>query len=271
MPGIRLALLALLAVGLAGCATGTTGSSDSTSSTGYIDPAAVSAEDLDGSSFTSTRVSGHDLVAGTTVHLEFADGRMTANAGCNTMSGGFSVTAGKLAWTGQPVSTMMGCDDARSAQDRWLSQLLTTGVAATGDPTAVLSLIADPVTMTLERSTPTDASTLLGTSWTVTGYSDGTTASTVAEGLAKPTVAIAEDGALTVDTGCNTGRSTVKASGSTLTVGPLATTRKACTDDRAVAVEAAVVQVLDGTVEVTVEGRTATFTHDGRSLTLTES
>ena len=72
---------------------------------------AVTTADLDGSTFESTSVEGHDLVPGSTVRLTFENGSLSANAGCNTMSSSYAVTDGRLAWTGHPMSTMMGCPD----------------------------------------------------------------------------------------------------------------------------------------------------------------
>lgn len=265
MRPVRLALAGLLLLGLGGC-----GASQAGGSTPASSPAsrAVTTEDLDGGSYTSTQVSGHDLVAGTKVRLSFEDGGMVANAGCNTMSGELAVHDGRLAWTGEPVSTLMGCDESRSAQDHWLGGLLTSGMSATGGGGA-LTLTAGAVTIELVRATPTGAASLLGTRWTVTGFGDAGTAQSVATGAPRATLDLGSDGAVTFDTGCNTGRSRATASGVTLTFEPAALTRKACPDPQSQALESAVVHVLDGAVEVSVEGTGATFVRGDRLLTLT--
>src|SRR3954470_7514430 len=71
----------------------------SSSSAGDVPGSAPTKADLDGSAFASTSVEGHDLVAGSTVRLTFEDGSLSANAGCNTMTGSYDVTDGRLAWT----------------------------------------------------------------------------------------------------------------------------------------------------------------------------
>lgn len=267
---VPLAVVGLLCIPLAACgsASGGAGSGSTASVAPHTGPAAVTASDLDGRSYVSTTVTGHDLVHGTTIGLSFSDGRMVARAGCNTMSGPFGVGDGSLRWTGDVATTMMGCEPDRAAQDSWLSDLLTKGVAATGTADA-LTLTSGSLTIELAREAPADAASLLGTAWTVTGTSDGTTASTVPDGMRTPAVAIAADGAVTIDTGCNTGRSKAVASGSTLTFAPPAVTRKACPSDAASAVETAILKTLDGAVEVSGEGSSVVLTGRDHGLTLT--
>jgi heat shock protein HslJ len=53
--------------------------------------------DLDGREFLSTSVEGYTLVEGTTLRLSFSDGALSANAGCNTIFGGYTVDGGTLA------------------------------------------------------------------------------------------------------------------------------------------------------------------------------
>ena len=100
----------------------------------------VSADDLDGNSYESTEVTGHELVADTSITLIFEDGNLSAQAGCNTMSSAFEVNETLLAWTGEPASTLMGCSDELTAQDAWLTELFTEGVdAALEDDVLILT------------------------------------------------------------------------------------------------------------------------------------
>jgi heat shock protein HslJ len=85
--------------------------------------------DLAGKTFSSTEVRGHQLVAGTSVSLTFEDGRVSAKAGCNTMSGSATWDTGKLVVAQPLASTMMACDEALTAQDQWLSGFLTSSPA----------------------------------------------------------------------------------------------------------------------------------------------
>lgn len=109
-----------------------------------------SSPDLNGKSYTSTQVTGHELVAGSTVTLDFADGRVAAKAGCNTMNGAATWDTGKLVVTGPMASTMMACSEELTKQDQWLSSFLTSSPAlkldgdtlTLGDSTSGMTLTA---------------------------------------------------------------------------------------------------------------------------------
>ena len=107
--------------------------------------------DLAGSTYTSTEVRGHDLVEGSQVTLTFADGRISANAGCNTMNGAATWEGETLEVEDPLASTMMGCEEPLMEQDTWLSEFLTSSphLAVDGDE---LTLGDDSVGMTLTRA-----------------------------------------------------------------------------------------------------------------------
>lgn len=109
--------------------------------------AAVSAEDLDGSSFASTSVEGQTLVEGSTITLDFAEGRISANAGCNTMNSSYAVEDGELK-VDQMAQTLMACEEALQSQDEWVAAFLTSSpnIDLAGD---VLTLTTDDTTLTL--------------------------------------------------------------------------------------------------------------------------
>jgi heat shock protein HslJ len=143
-------MMALVALGVAGCGSDdSSGATDesSTSASG----SAVTADDLEGSTYVSTSVTGYDLVAGSTINLSFEGPRMQVSAGCNIMSAAYDVTDGTLAWTGEPAATMMACPDDLMAQDQWLIGLFQDGVTATSDG-STLTLANDQVTIELASS-----------------------------------------------------------------------------------------------------------------------
>ena len=217
------------------------------SDTGSPSAAPVSATDLDGSVYESTSVEGHELVEGTTVRIEFENGSMAVSAGCNTLFGPYDVTDGVLAWSGPAASSMMGCEDALAAQDAWLTDLFTTGADAALDG-STLSLESGDVTMTLEGSGATSLDDLLGQTWTLLGTTAGTRTTPVPKGVRTPRLEVGANGLSRLDTGCNTGRTTVTvdSAADTITFGPAAITRVACPGP-AGRVEKAVLSVVDGT------------------------
>ena len=141
------AMLAMVLLGVAGCGSDdSSGATDdsSTSASG----SAVTTDDLEGTTYVSTSVTGHDLVEGSTINLSFEGPRMQLSAGCNIMSAAYDVTDGTLAWTGEPAATMMACPDDLMAQDQWLIELFQDGVTATSDG-STLTLSNDEVTIEL--------------------------------------------------------------------------------------------------------------------------
>ena len=88
-----------------------------------------SSGDIEGREYESTEVHGHELVEGSTITMTFEEGRVSANAGCNTLNGAATWDDGTLEVAEPLASTMMACDEALMEQDQWLSEFLTSGPA----------------------------------------------------------------------------------------------------------------------------------------------
>jgi heat shock protein HslJ len=236
IPRTALSLLALAALALAACG------SDGGSSSG----SAPTSDDLAGQAFTSTEVTGYDLVADTEIEIGFMADTVGARAGCNSMSGGYSITDGTLEIAAM-ASTMMACDDALMAQDTWLNEFLTAGPEISLDG-ETLTLTGADATVTLAAVQPT---ALEGTTWVATGTvaNEAITSSLV---VSEATMTIT-DGQAQINTGCNTGSASVEITDTTMTFGPMALTKKACEPDLT-ELEASVVQVLDGEVTYEING-----------------
>jgi len=246
-PRTALALLAASALVLAAC-----GNDDESSSSG----SAPTNDDLAGTIFESTEVTGYDLVADTTIAIGFEVDAIGANAGCNSMSGGYTVTDGTLD-VSTMASTMMACDDALMAQDTWLSEFLTGGPEISLDG-ETLTLTGSESTITLAAQTPAE---LEGTTWVLTGTLENEGISSIpidAEGAATLTIT---DGTAEIETGCNTGSGSVQVTDTTMSFGPIALTRMACAPDL-MNLETSVVLVLDGEVTYEVDGDTLSVRKD---------
>lgn len=194
--------------------------------------------------YISTEVTGRELVADTTVRLTFEDGNLSVNAGCNTMFAPYELTADSLMWTGEPAQTMLGCPDDLTAQDQWLAELFTTGVAAAADgPT--LTLTSPDVTIVLSRAPDADLQDLFGKTWSaVATIADGAT-SRIPRVVRTPRVVIGNNGLGRLDTGCNSGRTTVTTDATSITFGNPAVTRIRC-QEPAATIEQRVLAVVDG-------------------------
>lgn len=248
-----LVALATSVIVLAGC-----GSADDS-------PSGVAPTDgeLSGTTFDSTDVTGRDLVPGSLVTIGFQEDSISANAGCNSMSGTYAITDGTLE-VGVVAATEMACDDALMAQDLWLGNFITNGpsIVSFGE---TLTLTGDDVAVSLAVR---PAAELEGTTWVVTGATVGDMVSTTPNDTrASMTIT---DGVAAIETGCNRGSSNVEVAETTITFGPMMLTRMACPSDQA-ALERAVTAVLDGEVSYELDDDTlvirAEGTDDGIGLT----
>jgi heat shock protein HslJ len=183
---------------------------------------------LDGQSFVATEVTGsHTQVPGSTITLAFEGGSLSANAGCNSMAGRYTLAGGKLT-APQLASTMMACEQALMDQDAWLAQFLASG------PTYTLA--GDTLTLTNGTDTlvlgpaPSGADVLESTGWkvtdTVTITNQANTTAAVDSSLNAWMRFKGEEVAF--NNSCNLGGGPVQIGDDTLTFGALRTTLIAC-------------------------------------------
>lgn len=82
--------------------------------------------------WTAVSASPQTLVNGADVTLTFTSGRMSGTTGCNSFSGGYDVSGGRLK-APQLARTLMWCDGARGEQETWVMQLLSSSPTVTID------------------------------------------------------------------------------------------------------------------------------------------
>lgn len=245
-PRTAVALLAASALILAAC-----GSDDSSSTS------APSADDLTGMRFESTSLTGYELVEGSVIELGFESDSLSARAGCNTATGGYSIADGVLE-VGALASTLIGCPEPLMAQDAWLSEFLSSGPAISLD-SGTLTLTGEDVTIEFAEIEDTE---LEGTTWVLTATVANQGVSTIpiaAEGQATLTIT---DGTAAIATGCNSGSTSAEVTESTITFGPTAITLMACEPDL-MELETTVLGVLDGEVAYTIDGDNLSIRTDG--------
>jgi len=124
----RVAAAALVVAGLAVAALGGAGCGTDEGPAG-----AASQADLAGRTFEATGAAGFELIDDVTLAFD-DEGNLSADAGCNTMNGAYTIDDGALEVEAL-ASTMMGCDPNHMDQDAWLGELLTSSpnVSLTGD------------------------------------------------------------------------------------------------------------------------------------------
>jgi heat shock protein HslJ len=247
-------LLLLVLAAAAGCGSDDDGSGAGSPRSGEESASVtLDAETLAGRTYTSTSVTGRELASPDPIRITFDGRTMAVRAGCNTMTGPFSVEGETLSWTSEPAMTMMACGEALEEQDAWLAELLTAGVTAEPDGRR-LTLTGGDVTIELADTSAADLESLLGRTWTAVATIEGDATASIPADVTNPRLGVRPQGLARLNTGCNTGRTVVRVDGDTLTFGPTTTTRVACRGP-ARGVERVVLRVLDGPAdEVTFDG-----------------
>jgi heat shock protein HslJ len=160
-----------------------------------------------------------------------AEGGISVQADCNMINGTYTVEDSSLTITLGP-STLVACPEG-SLGDTFASQLGAGAVYFFQDGKLFIDLFADSGTMQFSPQS-TD---LAGTSWLAIGYNNGR------GGVVSPiletelTAHFGEDGVLTGSAGCNDYRAPYEVEDSAITIGPVATTRKACGEPEGVMVQ----------------------------------
>ena len=146
---ITIATALIAAFGLiAGC-----GGDDAENATPPGDrPAATAIGDLDGRSYLVGSVTNRELVPSSTVKIDFEDGRVGVNAGCNSISFPYELNDARIEATGPAVSTMMGCEPPLQEQDEWLTEFFTAGVEVETTEGENLLLRGEAIEVELERA-----------------------------------------------------------------------------------------------------------------------
>jgi heat shock protein HslJ len=210
-------------------------------------------------------------VAGTTARLSFDAHTITANAGCNTLSGRARTDSGRL-FVDSVGGTEIGCMPSLRRQDAWWAELLASDPTYTLDGASLqLETENESVELTDVEETGPDRS-LAGTRWVLetlaTGGQDGVASSM--PGLSARTFWLRfGNGAstqVTGPTGCSSVRTTVAVTESSLRLDsiPLGSV---CSEADVQWLSDQVLHVLDGLVDYRIDGDVLTLTRGGRSLT----
>ncbi|PPK63282.1 META domain-containing protein [Actinokineospora auranticolor] len=200
------------------------------------------------------------LVAGTALTLRFADGRLTANAGCNTIGGAVDLSGGTLQ-ASDLSATEMACDVPRHEQDQWLSGLLGAKPVwkLEGDRLTLTSADAEVVLTSVKPAT------LEGHKWTVDTLVAGESVSSTPD-VTQASLTF-DGGKVAIETGCNSGSAAYTVNGNVLKFEPPLLTKMACAEGPS-AVESAVVAALTDKTEFTIDESTLSLTSGGEGLHL---
>lgn len=225
---------------------------------------AATAPGLAGTSWTVTALNGGAPLAGHAPTMEFSTDAVAGSASCNRYNATFSQDGANVRITPGALTAMACAEDVMAQEQAFTTALAAvTGVRAAGEGVELVDASAKAL---LALAKVVDKP-LEGTDWRLSGIISGEAVSSpVAEG--EVTLKIA-DGTLT-GKACNTFRGSVTVADGTLEVGPLMSTKMACTSAELTAQETAVLTTLQAATAYTIAGDSLTITaEDGSGLTFT--
>lgn len=192
----------------------------------------LDAADLNGRTFLSTDVSEdgetRPMPEGARVRLTFEDGHLSGWAGCNTMSGAYTIEDGQLQ-VPMMAMTEMGCLGPLAEVDPWLSGLLSASPELSLDGDELTLTAGTTIISLLDRVVADPDRQLVGTTWTVDSLISADAVSTTPGGL-EATLSFGADGRVVVFAGCNRGSTDFEydEAAGVLRIGALPLTRMAC-------------------------------------------
>ncbi|MGZ4753779.1 MAG: META domain-containing protein [Acidimicrobiia bacterium] len=162
---------------------------------------------------------------GVSVTAEFADGRMTGDSGCNAYNAPYRTTRNEITIGPQIASTQMACAPERAAVEQaYLARLPRVKTFTITGRT--LTLRRDKRVL-LAYDAADGAAAIVG-KWTATSLYTGSAVQSVA--LGSTLTAEFDAGQVSGDSGCNTFGGPYEANGTTIKLGPLHTTLRACAE-----------------------------------------
>jgi heat shock protein HslJ len=238
--GLAIATTAFAAVACSSASTGGTG--------GTLDGTAWTLKSYDVGG-TATAVP-----SGTVIDAKFAAGKVSGFAGCNVYAASAAISGATLK-IGPAATTSMACDPAiTKVETAYLANLAKSATfTATSD---ALTIFGSDGKQLLAYGAA--AANPLEGEWNVTGYNTGTQAVTSPMAGTTLTATFTADGQVGGNAGCNSFSGTYKLDGTALTVGPLATTMKAC-EQKTMDQEAAFLAALQSSTTVETSGATVTL------------
>ena len=199
------------------------------------------------------------------VSATFANGTVSGTSGCNTYGGPYKVDGDKLTIGPNLISTQMACGPAETAVEKVVLERLPKVASYTIDgSTLTLADSGGKQLFVFDASVGADA--IVG-SWNVLSYYTGDAIVSVVSG--STVTAEFKDGQITGNTGCNNYMGPYKIDGSNITIGPLASTKKACSSDDLSKQEASYLAALEVAKTFAVTGNRLDLFREGGTFAAT--
>jgi heat shock protein HslJ len=287
---LRILCFALLVLALAACGsdedattdqqptaapagTDTTGSVASEAAGSSAEaPQLVTADDLAGRAFVldGAEFGGAPKSLAAPIQISFEADQLSAQPGCNSASGGYTIEDGNLTLSGPLAQTRMMCEDqALVDQDAWFASFLEASPQISVDGDAIILTTEDAVLRgsvapaSGGASSPVTADDLAGRAFVLEQAEVGG----APKELAAPIDIAFEADRLSAQPGCNGASGGYAMADGTLTLtGPLAQTMMMCADQALVDQDAWFASVLEASPVVTLDGDAIVLTTDDTVL-----
>jgi heat shock protein HslJ len=184
--------------------------------------------------------------------IQFAtDGSLAGNTGCNTFMGNYEVMEPNIIKIAPAGMTLMACENDLMVQETAMMEALP--LARTYKITGQVLQLFDGSNAELLRYRYDQPASLLGANWVATMINNGRggVASLVAG--SEVTALFNAMGQITGKGGCNNYNGPFTTSGSTIKIGPVASTMMACAED-VLAQEMAYFKALENSATYTIQG-----------------
>lgn len=203
------------------------------------------------------------VLAGTRITALFEAGNISGSAGCNNYSGSYEVDGNAIS-IGPLAGTLAFCNEPEGVMEQESSYL------AALESTATYQIVVNRLELISESGElmatfrVAESTGIEGITWNIIGYNNGR-GGVVSVVLDTEINALFEDGTVSGSAGCNSYTASYEIVGSSITIGPVATTRKICNEPEGVMEqENEFLAALQSAVEYTIDGnRLDMFNADG--------
>lgn len=213
---------------------------------------AAATQALEGVSWRLTGLPGSDAKALAALSrpavARFEAGRVWGFSGCNNFTGSYALEGDRVA-LGQLAGTMMACPEPASSIEGAFRAAFTGSLRYALDGRRLSLTAASGEVLTFE---PEPEPRLEGVTWEVNGYNNNRHA--VVSPIVGSRISFSfSDGTVAGSAGCNSFRAPYSTQGSSIKIGPAATTRRACAEDL-MAQERDFLAALESAVKWSIEG-----------------
>ncbi len=200
------------------------------------------------------------------VDLTFEGERVHGSAACNSYSGGLRLAGTALSFEAFATTQMACAPPLMELETAYLGAMAdVTGYSVDG---STLTLTGGPTDLTFDAEIPAPPLALTGTSWRLESIVSGDSVSSTIAGT-EATLILSDGGTASGNATCNQLSGTYETSGESLTFGPLATTKMACTVDGASEQEHQVLTALAATRSFAIDGDQLTLSDESGAALLT--